>query len=228
MAPPDRVASWTRSPAVVVHRKRIDISGRRIRQTVVVAINIIMVVSSTSIISITIIVTISMTRIISRRVGRREVTSAVTRRRRYKYNTQHNYINCFLNLILIQAPYSARLVADLRQLMTLRQHYYPEGGWGWVLVVVCFLVQSISHGLHLALGILVMSVITEFQQSVVAALALCSLSFAVGLGFSPITISLCKRKSTRLVSVIGGLVTALGCLFTSFALQYQQILLSFG
>lgn len=128
----------------------------------------------------------------------------------------------------MQAPYSARLVADLRQLMTLRQHYYPEGGWGWVLVVVCFLVQSISHGLHLGLGMLTLSIMTEFHQSLIAASALCALSFAVGLAFSPITISMCKRKSTRLVAVIGGLVTALGCLFTSFALQYHQIFLSFG
>lgn len=97
-----------------------------------------------------------------------------------------------------------------------------------MLVVVCFLVQSISHGLHLALGMLVLSVVTEFRKSIVGSLTLCAISFAVGLAFSPVTISLCKRKSTRLVAVIGGLVTALGCLFTSFALQFHQILFSFG
>lgn len=38
----------------------------------------------------------------------------------------------------------------------------------------------------------------------------CAVSMAVGLFFSPITICICKRKSTRLIAVIGGLVTALG------------------
>lgn len=126
------------------------------------------------------------------------------------------------------APYSVRLVADLRQLLTLRQHYYPEGGWGWVLVVVCFIVQSITHGLHLALGVFTLIVAREFGTSYTQAVCLTAMSFAVGLAFSPVTISLCKRKSSRLVAVIGGLVAALGCLFTSFALQLHQVVFSFG
>lgn len=140
-------------------------------------------------------------------------------------------------------------MADLRQLMTLRQHYYPEGGWGWVLVVVAFIVQCLSHGLQLSFGILLLHIgkkidtlsytmigtsftvqsvllfINHFYQFIVY---IGSISMAVGLFFSPITIALCKRKSTRLIAVIGGLVTALGCLFTSFASQYHQMLFSYG
>lgn len=48
--------------------------------------------------------------------------------------------------------------------MTLRQHYYPEGGWGWVLVVVGFLVQTISHGLHMSLGVFAIEVAREYNQ----------------------------------------------------------------
>lgn len=48
--------------------------------------------------------------------------------------------------------------------MTLRQHYYPEGGWGWVLVVVGFLVQTISHGLHMSLGVFAIEIAREFKQ----------------------------------------------------------------
>lgn len=63
-----------------------------------------------------------------------------------------------------QVPYNTRLVADLRQLMTLRQHYYPEGGWGWIVVVVAVIVQCISHGLHLSLGIFIIQVVKEFHE----------------------------------------------------------------
>lgn len=45
---------------------------------------------------------------------------------------------------------------------------------------------------------------------------------------SPLTVAVCKRKSNRLVAILGGLVAALGCLFTSFATEFHQILLSFG
>lgn len=91
-----------------------------------------------------------------------------------------------------------------------------------------------------------------------------ALSVAVALFISPITIGVCKRKSTRLTAVIGGkylytfeldhhlcthkifilnffylylsnntnactgLVTALGCLFTSFASQFHQLFFSYG
>lgn len=130
---------------------------------------------------------------------------------------------------LERAPYSMRLVADLRQLLTLRQHYYPEGGWGWLLVGICFIVQTVTHGLHLASGLFIVRLQREFAGvAIVPAVALAATSFATGLAFSPVTIALCKRKSTRLVAVIGGLVAALGCLFTSFALQLPQVAFSYA
>ncbi|XP_023288269.1 biorientation of chromosomes in cell division protein 1-like 1, partial [Orussus abietinus] len=57
---------------------------------------------------------------------------------------------------------TARLVADLRQLLTLKQHYYPEGGWGWVIIVVGILVQILTHGLHGASGVLLQQVANKF------------------------------------------------------------------
>lgn len=55
-----------------------------------------------------------------------------------------------------------------------------------------------------------------------------ALSTAIALLISPVTVALCKRKSTRITAVIGGLVTALGCLFTSFASQFHQLFFSYG
>lgn len=65
--------------------------------------------------------------------------------------------------------YNTRLVADLRQLMTLRQHYYPEGGWGWLVLAIGFLVQGLSHGLHMAIGVLITAVTHEFRQNLLYA-----------------------------------------------------------
>lgn len=45
---------------------------------------------------------------------------------------------------------------------------------------------------------------------------------------SPLIVAICRRKSTRVMAAIGGLVTALGCLFTSFASQLHQVFLSYG
>ncbi|KAK8752650.1 hypothetical protein OTU49_006681 [Cherax quadricarinatus] len=54
------------------------------------------------------------------------------------------------------------------------------------------------------------------------------LSTSVALLVSPITIGVCRRNSTRLTAVLGGLITALGCLFTSFASQFHQLFFSYG
>ena len=40
----------------------------------------------------------------------------------------------------------------LKDLRTLKQHYYPEGGWGYVLVVVTLIVQVLVHGAQIAIA----------------------------------------------------------------------------
>lgn len=61
---------------------------------------------------------------------------------------------------------SRQLVADLKQLLTLKQHYYPEGGWGWVILLVGLLVQILSHGAHGAVGVLLQQVTVKFGPHV--------------------------------------------------------------
>ena len=56
-------------------------------------------------------------------------------------------------LVTILNPFDKKM-KDLR---TLKQHYYPEGGWGWVIVLVTLCVQLISHGLQFALAMYVMT-----------------------------------------------------------------------
>ena len=53
-------------------------------------------------------------------------------------------------------------------------------------------------------------------------------STCVSMLVSPLVVAICRRKSTRVTAVIGGLVTALGCLFSSFASQFHQLFFSYG
>ncbi|CAG2173015.1 unnamed protein product, partial [Oppiella nova] len=54
------------------------------------------------------------------------------------------------------------------------------------------------------------------------------LSTSITLFLSPVVIAICRRKSIRLIAILGGLITALGCLFTSFATQFHQLFVSYG
>ena len=58
--------------------------------------------------------------------------------------------------------------------------------------------------------------------------ALASLSLCVAALLSPAIVAWCRRKSTRLTAVLGGLLAALGLLFTSFASQFHQLFVSYG
>ena len=45
----------------------------------------------------------------------------------------------------------------LRELRTLKQHYYPEGGWGWVILGVTSLVHILVLGSQIVLASIIIS-----------------------------------------------------------------------
>ncbi len=51
---------------------------------------------------------------------------------------------------------------------------------------------------------------------------------SLSLLVSPLTVAFCKRKSTRLAAIVGGLVAALGCLFAAFATEFSQLFVCYG
>jgi hypothetical protein len=58
-------------------------------------------------------------------------------------------------------------LGDVRQLVTLKQHYYPEGGWGWVVAAVAVVAHLLTHGLHLASGVFVQELVHKFGPGTV-------------------------------------------------------------
>lgn len=50
----------------------------------------------------------------------------------------------------------------LRPAGRLWQHYYPEGGWGWVVVTVSVLVHVLTHGLQLSFAMLISPIAAKF------------------------------------------------------------------
>lgn len=48
---------------------------------------------------------------------------------------------------------------------TIKQHYYPEGGWGFVVLIVAVIVQSITHGLQLSFGIIMLAIKRRWHEA---------------------------------------------------------------
>ncbi|XP_046836614.1 monocarboxylate transporter 10-like isoform X2 [Vespa crabro] len=111
----------------------------------------------------------------------------------------------------------------------MRAHFYPEGGWGWLVCAAGFLALLLTTGMQLAFGFLHLYATRHFGDVHIMDIAWAgALSAAVSRGSAPLVVGACRRGSTRLTAVIGGLVLALASLFTSFALQMHQVLLSYG
>ncbi|XP_071746552.1 monocarboxylate transporter 2 isoform X2 [Lepeophtheirus salmonis] len=118
------------------------------------------------------------------------------------------------------------------KLASIFRHYYPEGGWGYVILVIGVLSQILNQGLQWSLSISgTFYFLRHFKAGTLELSDLGWLgAFSTSFSFiiSPITMSFCIRKSTRLTAVFGGLITALGVLFTSFAVQFHQLFISYG
>lgn len=106
-------------------------------------------------------------------------------------------------------------------------NFYPDGGWGWVVLAASTLVYFFTGGLHLAYGSLFLHIQENFGISGTNTAWLGSLGMAVSLFLSPLVTVICRRKSPRLLGVIGGLVCALGCLFLAFSTQPVQLYISY-
>ena len=88
----------------------------------------------------------------------------------------------------------------LRDLKTLKQHYYPEGGWGWMVALTSVLVNILAHGLQLSLAIIFLHNLAHFSRrssSESATSWLGALSSSVSLLLSPVIIAVCKEQTIK-------------------------------
>jgi len=65
-----------------------------------------------------------------------------------------------------QRSESPVVALDARKKTTLARHYYPEGGWGWVVVTCSVMVHLLNHGLQLSWAVLQVSTATRFHTHI--------------------------------------------------------------
>lgn len=65
-----------------------------------------------------------------------------------------------------QAPTSPTFQQLMAARRLLCRRYYPEGGWGWCIVVVATLVNIITHGLQLSYGVHMNATAMRFNKVV--------------------------------------------------------------
>lgn len=110
----------------------------------------------------------------------------------------------------------------------MEQKKSPDGGWGWVIVFVCFFTQFLCYGSPLAVGVLYIEWLDAFGEGKGKTAWVGSLASGVGLLASPVC-SLCVSSfGARSVTIFSGFMVAGGLMLSSFAPNIYFLFFSYG
>ncbi|KAH0623483.1 hypothetical protein JD844_006267 [Phrynosoma platyrhinos] len=104
----------------------------------------------------------------------------------------------------------------------------PDGGWGWVIVLVSFFTQFLCYGSPLAVGVLYLEWLDTFGEGKGKTAWVGSLASGVGLLASPICSSCVSAFGARSVTIFSGCMVAGGLMMSSFAPNIYFLLCSYG
>lgn len=104
----------------------------------------------------------------------------------------------------------------------------PDGGWGWVVVFASLVASMIADGISFSFGILFDEFKEEFKASSSATSWIGSLFVSVPLITGPIMSALVDKYGCRLMTIVGGLVSALGFVISWKVTHIGVMYLTFG
>lgn len=104
----------------------------------------------------------------------------------------------------------------------------PDGGWGWVVVFSSFVISMIADGISFSFGLLYVELLNEFGASKSMTSWIGSLFMAIPLLSGPIMSSLVDRYGCRRMSIIGGSLSALGFVMSSYVRSIYVMYVTFG
>ncbi|CAL8369060.1 unnamed protein product [Gadus morhua 'NCC'] len=104
----------------------------------------------------------------------------------------------------------------------------PDGGWGWVIVVACFMAQLLAYGSPQSVGVLYPEWLNAFQQGKGMTAWVGSLVSGLGLIASPVCSACVDNFGARPVTIFSGVMVAGGLMLSAFAPNVQFLFFSYG
>lgn len=108
--------------------------------------------------------------------------------------------------------------------------YYPEGGWGWVVMAVSMVTSVLSWGMVMGGGHTMVREVNSrlgLESTDMTGVMVTTGSLVSTQLWSPLTSQVVSNNSPRLCAFIAGLLMSLSLLFTSFATKLHQIIISY-
>ncbi|XP_068622563.1 monocarboxylate transporter 14-like [Battus philenor] len=104
----------------------------------------------------------------------------------------------------------------------------PDGGWGWVVVVAAFIISACADGLAFSFGLLHEEFTSYFETTQSKTSLIGSLFIATPLLAGPIMSALVDRYGCRTMTMLAGLMSAIGFLLASISNSVAMLCLTFG
>uniref|UniRef100_A0A4W3H3T1 Solute carrier family 16 member 8 n=1 Tax=Callorhinchus milii TaxID=7868 RepID=A0A4W3H3T1_CALMI len=107
-------------------------------------------------------------------------------------------------------------------------HLPPDGGWGWVILVGCFVITGFSYAFPKAVSVYFKELMKEFHVGYSDTAWISSIILAMLYGSGPLCSIMVNRFGCRPVMLFGGLLASTGMILASFCTSITQIYLSAG
>lgn len=104
----------------------------------------------------------------------------------------------------------------------------PDGGWGWAVLIGCFVITGFSYAFPKAVSVYFKELIKEFHIGYSDTAWISSIVLAMLYGTGPISSVLVNRFGCRPVMMVGGLFASAGMILGSLCTSIIQIYLTVG
>ena len=104
----------------------------------------------------------------------------------------------------------------------------PNGGWGWVITFASFFINVVLVGMHNSYGVLLVSLLDAFQQSLAATALVGSISVAFVLLSAPLSGFLANKLGCRTVAMTGSILAASSLFASTFTPNLSVLYVTYG
>lgn len=105
---------------------------------------------------------------------------------------------------------------------------YPDGEYGWIIVLASFTLYLIADGISYPLGLINSAWLDYFHESETKTSWVGSIFYATPLLLGPVTSKLIERFGCKKMTIIGGAIGSFGFIISSLCTSINQLYVTIG